>query len=189
MFKIIIGVVFTIAIVVGACILCVRLEKKASEEAAQKKQMVERERSARVKRILNNPAFQKMMDHCVRIFFDDLLFCEQRRDSVFWVRIYVYGNRIEVHHSYKNREITFRQYDMENIKELDILFAFMESAKQYLPQKIITELENRGFHNCTCTVTWERKTERDLGNDDKWHEYTFNKIDVTCKFIYELNQW
>ena len=59
MFKIIIGVVFTIAIVVGACILCVKQEKKMSEEAAQKKQIVERERAERAKRIENNPAFHK----------------------------------------------------------------------------------------------------------------------------------
>ena len=184
MFKIIIGVVFTIAIVVGACILCVKQEKKMSEEAAQKKQIVERERAERAKRIENNPAFQRMMDRCVGLFLEDLLLCERNRDSLF-VYIYVHGGMIDVHHTYKKHEITYRRYDMEDIKNLETLLAFMEASKIYLPKKIYSELANRGIDNCVCSVTCKRETR-------EWDDgtvYKSNLIKVECEFKHTLNKW
>ena len=158
MFKIIIGVVFTIAIVVGACILCVKQEKKMSEEAAQKKQIVERERAERAKRIENNPAFQRMMDRCVSLFIKELLYCSKSRNERESFTIYVHASYLHVYVSVsRDTKVTFREFDMEDIPNVEILFAFMKATQNILAEKIIFELKKYGITNCGCDITYKRE--------------------------------
>lgn len=192
MFEIFIGITLFIAIMGGLVILSLKLEKRVSTDDVQKKQLLEKERLERVRRIENNPAFQRMMDRCIKCFIDELLLCYKKRNrnehfeidvSHAWVRIssaYIPKHIVEL-------ELFYREYDMAILPNNDMIMAFGYAAKRYIGQKILSSLESFNINNCNCSITFQYEFEERKKDNNHFLPEMIIKID--CNFNYQLNDW
>ena len=83
----------------------------------------------------------------------------------------------------RDTKVTFREFDMEDIPNVEILFSFMKATQNILAEKIISELKKYGITNCGCDITYKREPW-----DDNPKKYD-NIIKVKCHFQHKLNDW
>lgn len=182
----IVFVVFIIAIVVGVSILCVKSEKKAVQIALEEQK---RKRLEYKERFLNNPTFHVIMDDCVKCHIQSLLSCVSRRDSSERISIEVHYGALTLHNLREpHNRLTFREYDMENFENLDMLLSFIDASKVCLKEKILNELRKYDINNCKCNIT-RSEYETIYYIRDELKKTMHYYISIECVFSYHLNAW
>ncbi len=171
---------------VVAVILIVKFSKKAAKRAREEH---EKRRYEYKERFLNNPIYHKIMDRCVRLHMDFLLDCVHRRNSkeIFTIAVH-YGDITLLRLSELRKRITYREYDMENFDNLDMLMAFMDASKECLGQKVLDQLKAYDISNCRCSVSCSTEENHYyVGDELKTSKHYY--IEVECNFSYHLNEW
>lgn len=165
-------------------ILVVKFSKKATKRVREEHE----ERRYEYKEcFLNNPIYHIIMDHCVRLHMDFLLDCVHRRNSkeIFTIAVH-YGDITLLRLS--ELRITYREYDMENFNNLDMLMAFMDASEECLGQKVLDQLKAYGITNCHCSVSCStEESHYYVGDELKTSKYYY--ITVECNFRYHLSKW